>query len=46
MKFKGGIHPDYHKATAELEITNVPLMKRYVVPLAQHLGAPGEVIVA
>jgi len=46
MKFKGGVHPAYNKVTADLEIVDVPLMERYVVPLAQHLGAPGAAIVA
>ena len=45
MKFKGGIHPDYHKLTAGLSTVAMPLLDRYVVPVAQHIGAPGEVIV-
>jgi len=46
MKFAGGIHPVYHKGTAHLAVEALPLLPRYVVPLAQHLGAPGKVIVA
>jgi Na+-translocating ferredoxin:NAD+ oxidoreductase subunit C len=45
MRFKGGIHPDYHKETGKLAVEAMPLLDRYVVPLSQHLGAPGEAIV-
>jgi len=45
MKFKGGIHPDYRKLTADLETVHMPLLERYVVPISQHIGAPGEIIV-
>ena len=45
MKFKGGIHPDYHKLTADQPTVSMPLLKRYVVPLSQHIGAPGKLIV-
>lgn len=46
MKFAGGIHPSYHKDTAHLAVETMPLLPRYVVPVAQHLGAPGRVVVA
>ncbi len=46
MRFKGGVHPDYHKETATLAVETLPLAVRYAVPLAQHLGAPGTPIVA
>ena len=46
MKFHGGIHPDYHKTTAGLETRSLPLSEHYIVPIAQHIGAPGEIIVA
>jgi H+/Na+-translocating ferredoxin:NAD+ oxidoreductase subunit C len=46
MKFSGGIHPKYNKATAGLAIETLPMSERYVVPVAQHLGAPGKVLVA
>jgi Na+-translocating ferredoxin:NAD+ oxidoreductase subunit C len=46
MKFQGGVHPRYNKGTAGLQIETMPLLERYVVPIAQHLGAPGKVIVA
>ena len=42
MKFSGGIHPKYQKVTAELAIETLPLLERYVVPIVQHLGAPGH----
>lgn len=45
MKFKGGIHPDYHKLTAGHATVAMPLLKRYVIPVSQHIGAPGEIIV-
>jgi H+/Na+-translocating ferredoxin:NAD+ oxidoreductase subunit C len=45
MKFKGGIHPDYHKLTADHPTVTMPLLDRYVVPVSQHIGAPGEIIV-
>jgi len=45
MKFKGGIHPRYQKLTAESPVEAMPLGERYVVPLSQHLGAPGKAIV-
>jgi electron transport complex protein RnfC len=45
MKFKGGIHPSYHKVTADRAIRALPLLDRYIVPVGQHIGAPGEVIV-
>ncbi len=45
MKFKGGIHPQYNKLTAQMVTKKMPLMKRYIVPVSQHIGAPGEVIV-
>ena len=45
MRFKGGNHPEYHKDTAGLATETMPLVERYVVPLSQHLGAPGEAIV-
>ncbi len=46
MRFKGGIHPDYHKETAQAAIETMPLVERYIIPLSQHIGAPGEPIVA
>jgi electron transport complex protein RnfC len=45
MKFKGGIHPQYNKLTADQATVTMPLLERYVVPVSQHIGAPGEVIV-
>ena len=46
MRFRGGVHPAYHKTTAAAPVVAMPLVARYVVPLSQHLGAPGEPIVA
>jgi len=46
MGFRGGIHPRYNKATAGDAVRDMPLLATYVVPLGQHIGAPGELIVA
>ncbi len=43
--FKGGIHPQYRKETAGRAIKTMPLLARYLVPVGQHIGAPGELIV-
>ena len=41
--FKGGVHPPEHKElTQHLAIEQVPLAPLYVVPLSQHIGAPGD----
>ncbi len=45
MKFKGGIHPRYQKITAESPTEAMGLLERYLVPVSQHLGAPGKAIV-
>ena len=45
MKFKGGVHPQYNKATAASPVDALPLSARFVVPVSQHLGAPGKPIV-
>ncbi|MBF0109108.1 MAG: electron transport complex subunit RsxC [Magnetococcales bacterium] len=45
-RFHGGIHPDGHKELSErCAIEPMPLPKRLVVPLHQHLGAPAEPVV-
>ncbi len=44
--FRHGIHPDEHKeATAGLAIERMPFVERYVLPLAQHTGAPSRPLV-
>jgi electron transport complex protein RnfC len=46
QRFPGGVHPEYHKdLTAELALETPPLFERYVVPVAQHIGAPAKVVV-
>jgi len=41
--FPGGLHPNDSKlATASLPIEDCPLPEEFVVPLAQHIGAPAE----
>jgi electron transport complex protein RnfC len=43
----GGIHPPEHKALSNATSTQpVPLPKRLVLPLNQHIGAPAEPVVA
>ncbi len=45
--FHGGIHPAEHKKeTTNLAIENMPLPKIFVVPLKQHSGAPGDLLVS
>ncbi len=45
--FRHGIHPHESKeATAHLPIERMPFVGRYVVPLAQHAGAPARAEVA
>jgi len=38
----GGIHPADRKISAEKSIEVLPLPKRVVVPVAQHIGAPAK----
>jgi len=45
MKFKGGVHPAYNKDTGALAVEVLPLSTRFVVPVSQHLGAPGKPLV-
>ncbi len=45
-KFVGGIHPPANKLSAKLPIEKAPLPKKVILPLAQHIGAPNEAIVA
>ena len=45
--FPGGVHPNDGKSLAKDEAIKVaPLLKEYVVPLSQHIGAPAKLIVA
>ncbi|MCL2512331.1 MAG: electron transport complex subunit RsxC [Oscillospiraceae bacterium] len=39
-KVKGGVHADYNKNTAETATIRVPLPRKVVVPMLQHIGAP------
>lgn len=44
--FRHGIHPEEHKeATSGLAIERMPFVERYVLPLAQHTGAPSRPLV-
>ena len=43
--FKGGVHPPQNKSTASLEVEEMPLPKKVVIPLSMHIGAPCEPLV-
>ena len=42
FRFKGGVHPEEHKVTTELPITQMPMPRRLYLPLQQHIGAAAE----
>jgi electron transport complex protein RnfC len=44
--FPGGVHPPDQKLTAHLPVEVCPLPAQFVVPLAQHIGAPAVPCVA
>jgi electron transport complex protein RnfC len=45
--FCGGVHPsEYKDTTASLSIETLPLPKKIILPLSQHIGAPCKVLVA
>jgi electron transport complex protein RnfC len=42
-RFAGGIHLDYYKEfSAQESISKVPISKRLIIPLSQHIGVPCE----
>lgn len=41
----GGIHPPENKLTADKPIAVLPIPETVVIPVAQHIGAPTEVLV-
>ncbi|HVS02560.1 MAG TPA: electron transport complex subunit RsxC [Thermoanaerobaculia bacterium] len=44
--FRHGVHPAEHKeSTAHLPVERMPFAGRFVLPLAQHLGAPARPVV-
>lgn len=44
--FRGGVHPnDYKSYTANVHIEKVPVSKKVIIPVSQHIGAPGVPIV-
>lgn len=46
FKFHGGVHPQYNKdLAASKSIEAMPLPKRLIVSMSQHLGAPAKCIV-
>ncbi|MBL4746001.1 MAG: electron transport complex subunit RsxC [Flavobacteriaceae bacterium] len=42
---KGGVHPPENKITATKSIQRLPVPKTVHVPVAQHIGAPAQIIV-
>ena len=44
-RFHGGIHPNENKYTSDLPLTQMPLPNIFVVPIKQHSGNAGEIIV-
>ncbi len=42
---KGGIHPPENKITADKETVTLPIPKKVIIPVSQHIGAPAKVIV-
>lgn len=46
-KFHGGVHPEFHKEeSTATPISVLPLPKRLIIPVQQHIGAPAELLVA
>ena len=46
LTFKGGVHPNDHKAnTCEIPIKAIEGANEHVYPVSQHIGAPAEPIV-
>lgn len=44
--FQHGVHPDpYKDQTSHLHTQRIPFVRHYVLPLAQHIGAPARSIV-
>ena len=44
--FGGGIHPhDYKELAKDKEIKSMPVPKRVVIPVQQHIGAPAKILV-
>ena len=44
--FPGGIHPhDFKEFSKDMPIENLPLPKKVVIPVSQHIGAPAKPIV-
>lgn len=41
----GGVHPPENKFASSAAIETVPVPKRVLIPVAQHLGAPASVLV-
>ncbi len=44
-RFRGGVHPDARKTTAQCATQPLPRPERVVLPLRQHIGAPCQPLV-
>lgn len=44
--FRGGVHPEDHKSlTSNKPIEKLPLPQKVIIPVSQHIGAPGIPVV-
>ncbi|MDY6916074.1 MAG: electron transport complex subunit RsxC [Candidatus Cloacimonadota bacterium] len=44
--FPGGVHPhDYKEFSKDATIENMPIPKKVIIPLSQHIGAPAKPLV-
>jgi len=41
----GGVHPKEEKLTAGMAIQHIPLPKKIILPVAQHIGSPATIVV-
>ncbi|MBD3182730.1 electron transport complex subunit RsxC [Candidatus Poribacteria bacterium] len=43
--FRGGVHPDCKKESADIKIEKADLPPKLIIPLQQHIGAPAQPLV-
>jgi electron transport complex protein RnfC len=44
--FKGGIHPpEMKRQTSDIQLRRLPLSDRFIIPLQQHIGIEGDLLV-
>ncbi len=46
LSFSGGVHPPENKSTAAEKIIEIPLPKRVIIPLIQHVGSQSKPLVS